>query len=415
MNSDPMLNTHIGSKRPATARCCPVFALGLSLTLALWPQTDADREREIQAHAQRAQEALKSGNTSAADSEFRAILASEPNNANAIANLGVIHFLQADWSGAAEQFRKVLKLQPDLWKAQALLGICEKRLGRTREAQHLLEQSLPHLDDGSLRTQAGLELMEIPYRSGDLDKAAEIVATLERISPGNIDVLYAAYRIHADLANRARDALALLAPDSSRMHEVMAQHLVNEGDLSGAITQYRKALSIDPKLRGIHYELGEAILTDSTSDTALQQAEKEFRTALAENPSDAGAEYWLGRVFARRLDFKSAMEHYSRALALRPDYVYAQIAMGEALMQMNQVQSALEHLLAASRLDPLNPTVHYRLASIYRDLGREADARGEIAAFNKLRDSKKQIGKVYQEMHQVIPKNEAIPPDAPNE
>jgi len=109
------------------------------------------------------------------------------------------------------------------------------------------------------------------------------------------------------------------------------------------------------------------------------------------------------------------MEHYSRALALRPDYVYAQVGMGEALIQMNKVQKALEHLLAASRLDPLNPTVHYRLASIYRELGREADARGEFAAFKRLRESKKQIEQVYQQMHQVVPEKEAIPPDAPKE
>lgn len=112
---------------------------------------------------------------------------------------------------------------------------------------------------------------------------------------------------------------------------------------------------------------------------------------------------------AQRQDFKSAMEHYSRALALRPDHVYAQIGMGEALIQMNEAQKALEHLLAVNRLDPLNPTVHYRLASVYREMGREADARDEFAAFKKLRESKKQIEQIYQQMHQVVPEKEAIP------
>ncbi len=405
----------MGSKRLAAGSYGLALVLSLLVPPTLRSQVGTDRQQEVQAHAQKAQEALKSGNPRAADREFRAILALDPNNADARGNLGVIHFFQADWAGAAEQFRQVLKFQPNLWKAQALLGICEKRLGHPGEAQRLLEQSVPHLDDGSLRTQAGLELVEIPYRGGDLDKAVEIVATLERAAPANVDVLYAAYRIYADLANRARDAVALVAPDSSRMHEIMAQHLVNEGDLSSAIAQYRKALEVDPKLRGIHYELGEAILKDSTSDTALQQAEKEFWAALAENPGDAGAEYRLGRVCAQRLDFKSAMEHYSRALALRPDHVYAQIGMGEAWIQMNEVQKALEHLLAASRLDTMNATVHYRLASIYRELGREADARDEFAAFKKLRESKKQIEQVYQQMHQVVPEKEAIPPDAPKQ
>jgi tetratricopeptide (TPR) repeat protein len=391
------------------------LALSLLMTPSLWPQVGADRQREIRAHAQRAQEALKSNNPAAADREFRAILALDPNDTDARANLGVIRFFQADWTGAAEQFRQVLKVQPSLWKSQALLGICEKRLGHPVEAQRLLEQSVPHLDEGAMRTQAGLELVEILYRAGDLDKAAGIAGTLEHASPANADVLYTAYRIYSDLANHARDALALLAPDSARMHEIMAQHLVNEGDLSGAIAHYRKALAIDPKLRGIHYELGEAILKDSTSDTAIVTAEKEFQAALAENPGDASAEYRLGRVCAQRLDFKSAIEHYSRALALRPDYVYAQIGMGEALMKTGDPQKALEHLLAASRLDVLNATVHYRLSLLYREMGRESDAHRELAAFKELQESKKKIERVYHQMHELVPEKDALPPDAPKE
>jgi tetratricopeptide (TPR) repeat protein len=97
-------------------------------------------------------------------------------------------------------------------------------------------------------------------------------------------------------------------------------------------------------LPGIHYELGEAILKDSTSDTAIETAEKELQASLAENPGDARAEYRLGRVFAQRLDFKSAIEHYSHALTLQPDYVFAQIGMGEALMKTGEQEKALERL-----------------------------------------------------------------------
>jgi tetratricopeptide (TPR) repeat protein len=375
----------------------------------------ADRQQEIRAHAQRAQEALKAKNPEAADREFRAILSLDPTDTDARANLGVIRFFQADWTGAAEQFRQVLKAQPSLWKAQALLGICEKHLGRPGEAQRLLEQSVPHLDDGTLRTQAMLELVEILYRAGDLDKAAGFVGTLQHASPSNADVLYAAYRIYSDLANHARDALAVLAPDSARMHEILAQHLVNEGDLSDAIAQYRKALTIDPKLPGIHYELGEAILKDSTSDTAIDTAEKELQAALAENPGDARAEYRLGRVSAQRLDFKSAIEHYSHALTLQPDYVFAQIGMGEALMKTGEQEKALEHLLAATHLDSLNATVHYRLSVLYRKMGREEDGHRELATFKELQESKKKIERVYQQMHELVPEKDALPSDAPKE
>src|SRR5713101_8557536 len=104
----------LGSKRLAAGSYGLALVLSLLVPPTLRSQVGTDRQQEIQAHAQKAQEALKSGNPSAADREFRAILALDPNNADARGNLGVIHFFQADWAGAAEQFRQVLKFQPNL-------------------------------------------------------------------------------------------------------------------------------------------------------------------------------------------------------------------------------------------------------------------------------------------------------------
>ncbi|MCI0628839.1 MAG: tetratricopeptide repeat protein, partial [Acidobacteria bacterium] len=302
-----------------------------------------------------------------------------------------------------------------LWKMQALLGMCEKRLGRPGAARPLLEQSLPRLEEGTLRAQAGLELLEILYQTRDLDKATDILRVLEPGSSTNVDLLYTAYRIYTDLAYRARDALATVAPDNARMYQLMAQHLVNQGDLPRALVLYRKALEIDPKLPGVHYDLGEAVLLSPSSDSALQEAEKEFRAALAENAGDANAEYKLGRVYAMRLDLEKAIQHYSRALKLQPEHVNAHIRLGEALMKRDEPRKALGHLVSASRLDPLNATVHYRLAMLYRALGRESEAQRELSMFKKLRDSKEKIRQVYQQMRQSVPEAHDIPPDVPKE
>jgi len=115
----------------------------------------------------------------------------------------------------------------------------------------------------------------------------------------------------------------LAAPESARTHQLMAEMLINRGEARAALIQYRKALEINPKLRGAHYELGEAILQDSRQAPALQAAEVEFRAALAENPADANAEYRLGTICTLRRDYKTAIAHYSRALQLQPDNAYA--------------------------------------------------------------------------------------------
>lgn len=377
------------------------------------PSGDASRQ-EIQSHFERAQDALKSGKADVADREFRAVLALDPKNVDARANLGVSQLFQGDYTGAADQFREALKIQPSLWKAQALLGLCERRLGRIDDARRLLENSMPHLEDGTVRTQAGLELIEILYQAHELERAVGVVQLLERSQRPNVDALFTAYRIYTALANDARDALMAIAPDSGRMQQLIAQHLVNAGDLPGAIKHYREALEKSPWLRGIHYELGEAVLLDSSSSSALQEAEKEFRAALAENPGEPNAEYKLGKVFEKRLDFQAAMQHYSRALKLRPDHVDAQIGMGTALMKLDEPAKALDYLLPASRLDPTKVTLHYQLSQVYRKLGRDSDSQHELSVFREQSESKKRMEEIYLQLHEVVPREtDPVPAGTP--
>jgi tetratricopeptide (TPR) repeat protein len=377
---------------------------GLFLTMVilavpgLWFQADLSKAKEIQAHLQKAQEALQSSDFGAAEREFEAVVALDPNDLDARANMGVMRFFQNDWAGAAAQFRKVLEVQPKMWKVQASLGMCEARLGHVAEAQRLLQGSLSHLASGPFETQAGLELAQIDYQLDDLDGAVEVVRILLPNNPANVDVLYTTARVYSDLANRSRDALLLTAPESGRTHQLMAEALINRGDSHAAIVQYRKALEVDPKLRGVHYELGEAILQSSRQAPALEAGEKEFRAALAENPGDGNAEYWLGIIYSLRGDYQTAIEDYSRALQLSPNDAEAHQALGAALIKTGKPEKALEHLLAATRLDPLYPAAHYQLGTVYRQLGRESDARAEFAAFEKLEKARKETSQVYFRM-----------------
>jgi cytochrome c-type biogenesis protein CcmH/NrfG len=91
------------------------------------------------------------------------------------------------------------------------------------------------------------------------------------------------YRAYSDLAEHALDSIALIAPNSARMYQIMAQHQVNEGDIAQAIIQYRKALQIDPKLSGAHFELGEAILQDFLTESPGSGLRRSSRRMLRNN------------------------------------------------------------------------------------------------------------------------------------
>jgi len=370
-------------------------------------------QREIREHLARAQQAMADKQLDSALHEFTAILALDPNNVEARGDLGVVQYLAGNYAEASQNLRAALRLQPALWKAQAILGLCERAQGRFDSARTLLAKSFPHLQDPKLQIRAGMALAELDYQWRDLEKASAVLAVLQKLDPANVDVLYVIYRVHTDLATQARDNLALIAPNSARMHQVLAQHLFTEGDAKGAVAQYREAVRIDPHLPGAHFELGEAILHDSMSEGSQQNAQKEFETALAINPSDAKAEAQLGALFSLHGDVAAALSHYQRAAELSPDDPEAQVGLGKVLMSTGEPENALQHLLAAVRIDPTNAQAHYRLAQLYRQLARASDAEREMGTFLELRQGEERLRSAYSQIYRQSGNSQALNPDIP--
>src|SRR6202789_885065 len=250
------------------------FALLVSCVFAmqsppLWAQTGT-ANAELAGDLERGHKALQANNQALATQEFQAALKLDPNNAEAHANLGVMAFFRGDCPGAEPEFQNALHSGPNLIKAQALLAICEKRLGQP-SAQADLENAFADLNDPKLRTQVGVQLADFYFQEGDLDHTLPVVRSLVESDPDNVDLLFFAQRIYSELADNTMNKLALLAPDSARMQQLIAEQLVNSGDLKGAIEHYRKAIAADPRLPGMHFELAEAIL-ESSNDAAAQAA-----------------------------------------------------------------------------------------------------------------------------------------------
>jgi tetratricopeptide (TPR) repeat protein len=358
-------------------------AIGILLWLMSCPIVVAQgaQSGEIRSHYERAQSDLQANRPGDAALEFQAILNLDPNNAEAHANLGLIAFAGANYEAAAHELRAALKIRPSLWNAQAFLGMSEMHLGATDEARQSLEGAFAHLEDKNLRIRVGTMLVQLDYELGKLDDALNVATAMEKLAPDDPDVLYIVYRAHSALAARALTTLAKVGPNSARLHEVLGESHASDSDFVGAISEYEKALAIDPALPGVHFELGEAILRNKVDEDSRARAEQQFAAALVENPNDAHSEYELGEIAFLRSRWQEALQHYSRATQLQPTLVDAQVALGKVLAQLGQPEEALKHLLEAVRLDPDNASAHYRLSQVYRALKRDDDARREMAAF----------------------------------
>ena len=381
--------------------------------LAGLSQEKETRGQQIESHRQKAAEALQSNRPDLAAAEFRAILAIDPNNVDAHGNLGAVLFFQGAYSEAVPELKAALKLRPTLWKTQALLGIGEKRIGKIAEARRDLEKAFPNVSEPKIRTQTGMELIELYSSTGELEKAATVVGTLRRLEPTDGTILYTAYRVYSDLADESLLSLSVVDPNSARMHQAMAHELAKRGNTAEAIENYRSALKLDPQLPGIHFELAEMLNTLGTS-ASTQEAESEYKAALLANPRDEQSERRLGDIALQANDLQKAEEHYSRALELQPNDPDANVGLAKVCMSRNDPQKAEVLLRHALDLDPTNATAHYRLGTVYRQTGRTADAKRELEDYQKYRKMKEKLRDVYRDLHREPVKDESDDPNSAN-
>ncbi len=376
-----------------------VVIVFVSMLAVVCAQTAPSHATQIHDHLQKAEEFLKAKDPSSAAKEFKAVLALDPKNAEAYSNLGVITFLQRDYRSASEDFRRALVIDPSLTKTQALLGISRRRLGDP-SARPLLEKSFPKLKDKQLRLQVGMELAGLYDEEGDPGATATVMRTLVDLEPDNVDVLFMAQRFYTELADDTLNKLAVLAPGSARMQQAIAEHLVNGGDLKGAIEHYRKALQIDPRLPGVHFELGEAILQSAPGDASAQaEAQKEFEAAVSGEGDSARTECEFGSIALAQSQTDQAFAHFQRAYQLNPNEVQAQMGLAKLYMMQEKPQDAVKYLRAAVQSDPLNASAHYQLAQAYRRLQMTDNARKEMQLFQDIKKTKDQVEALYHQMN----------------
>jgi len=372
------------------------FILTLALCHRSLAQTGSTGS-ELTKDLERGEQALKANDQTAAAEQFQAALKIDPANVEANANLGAIAFFHGDCAGAIRNLRSALAMSPNLENAQGLIAMCEKRTGEPA-ARTDLESAFAKLKDPKLRVQVGVDLADLYYQNGDVDHTLPVVHELVELAPDNADILFFAQRIYSEMADDTMNKLALLAPDSARMQQLIAERLINAGDLKGAIEHYRKALAADPRLPGMHFELAEALLESSNQAEERAEALKELDEALSSEGDNSRIECTYGRIAALQDKFDEALMHYQRAYKMDPNSGEAQLGLGKTLADQNKLDEALKFLRMAVQTDPMNASAHYRLALVCRDLHLDEEARKELKLFQDVRQAKDHLAKVYGEM-----------------
>jgi len=360
-------------------------------------QAPADQAQQLASHLQKAQEALQQKRPDLAIPEFEAAIALDPNNPQTQGNLGVLLFFQGKFSEAIPHLHAALVQQPGLAKLQGLLGIAELRTSNQEAARTDLEAAFPSIPDKKFKVEVGLELIGLDTQNNDLEKALPILTALRAEDPANPEILYAAYRTYTDLSSESSLALALAAPDSAQMHQLLAHEEIKEGNANAAVSEYRKAIAIDPHLPGVHFELAE--LLNSSSESPLKnQAIQEYQAALAASPNNEKAERRLAEIDALKGNTAKASEEFRKAIELQPGDADAKVGLAKLLSDSRQIDEAMSLLADAVQLEPTNAMAHYRLALLYRQKGKTNAFKQEMDSYQKLKDEKARLRTAYKDL-----------------
>jgi tetratricopeptide (TPR) repeat protein len=256
--------------------------------------------------------------------------------------------------------------------------------GRCPEALPQLAKSVAHITDKALQKRVGLAGVRCASLLQQEEILLQFVQVLSRQFPHDPEVLYVLTHAYSDLAARSAQELAITAPTSIPALEMDADTSEQQGKWDQAEKDYRKILEENPRYPGIHFRLARLLLSKPNPPPDFaQQAKKELDQELEIDPANAGAEYVLGELARQAQDLPEAVKHFSKATELETNFGEAYLGLGMALLEQKNYAEAVAPLEKAVKLQPANPAGHYSLATAYARTGRKDDAEREFALQQK--------------------------------
>lgn len=146
--------------------------------------------------------------------------------------------------------------------------------------------------------------------------------------------------------------------------------LYRQGGFEDAISEWKKALELDPQDAAAISNLGAAL----HGAGRLDDAAREFARALELDPDNVRAHTNIGIALARSKKYDEAARHLERALELRPGDAQARSAYGGMLVETGETEKALVHLRIALELTPDSPDALNNYAGALAHAGRYQDS-----------------------------------------
>jgi tetratricopeptide (TPR) repeat protein len=344
-----------------------------------------DLSTRIQHLLREAREAQEQGRLELAAQKYQAILGLSPREAAAYNGLGNLYLMQDRNEDAISALKSAVSIDTTSAPSHALLGMAYYQVGQFRAAQEEFDHAL-RLRPNDPKTT--FFLARTVAQLGNLQDAAELLEKVQHADPQNAEALYTLAYVYAQLADLTFARLQERHPDSYLVDLLAATVAESKQQYGEAIEHYRNAAAKAGTTRGVHYALGNALYLNAQ----LPEALAEFKRELEIDPKNYMACVQAALILLPT-DPDQALNLTTRAERVQPESAPAFLVRGRALLALKKPTEAIADLKRAAALDPQEVTVHFQLATAYRQVGSVRKAEQETETFERLQKASQNISR----------------------
>jgi tetratricopeptide (TPR) repeat protein len=245
--------------------------------------------------------------------------------------------------------------------------------GRYTECSRSLRTRRSSLADSDLRI-----LCECAYYSGDFRLSFLASSQLARYSSDLVPGLYWRARSSEKLAAAVLRQAGLVAPNSGRVHFLLAELYRQRNQEDKAAAEYLKALELQPNDLASRLGLADAY----SMSTDFDRAAAELKRVFSLDPGQPDANYLMGKILVYQHRYAEAAPYLDTALkgnTPRAPEVHALIS--KVYASQGRTSDAISELQRALGADQ-DGSLHYELSKLYRKAG---DGKAAAAALEQSR------------------------------
>ena len=352
------------------------------------------------------------------------VLQIDPDNTDALNNLGMLFYEQGLFQKAAELYQQVVRIEPNFADAHFNLGNALVEINDVKKAVASYEVALTFKsEDPEILLQYAKALSKLgkfdnaincfsdvltfgtnssnvqTYIDNVVEQKTEIenlisdYAKLNNAENNSAEVfhfsgvVFQLKQFYDAALDNFKQAIKI-KPNYAEAYVSLGNTLRSKNDLDGAIKSFKVAIKLEPNLHTGYVHIGDSLMERDELDQAI----KYFEEALKIKYDYSTAYNSLGFAQKKNGDLNAAIQNYRLAIEFNPDSLEAHNNLGSALKLQGKLDASLAIFRKAIEIGPNSSEIYFNFANTLSETG---DLEGAIGAYQKALDINPDYAKAH--------------------